>query len=92
MRPEEAPNVAPVPTAFRPRSSQNPYPWAPGAATTVEETPRKGEPVEGTETYAPHHRLLHLVEAAQRAGFSESEIVQIVEDELDPDGELDQAA
>lgn len=48
--------------------------------------------MEGNETLAPHHQLLHLVEAAQRAGHSESEIVQIVEDELDGDAELDQAA
>ena len=82
MRPEEAPNVAP---------QQNAYPFATTAATTVEATKRKGEPVEGTERQ-PHHQLLHLVEAAQLAGFSEREIVQIVEDELDIDAELDQAA
>jgi hypothetical protein len=48
--------------------------------------------VEGIETEAPHHQLLHLVEAAQLAGFSEREIVQIVEQELETDAELDQAA
>jgi hypothetical protein len=48
--------------------------------------------MEGTALDAPHHRLLHLVEAAQLAGYSEHEIVQIVEAELEPDGELDQAA
>ena len=42
---------------------------------------------------APHHQLLHLVEAAQLAGFSEHEIVQIVEQELETDAaELDRAA
>jgi hypothetical protein len=48
--------------------------------------------VEGIETDAPHHQLLHLVEAAQLAGFSEREIVQLVEAELEAGGELDQAA
>jgi hypothetical protein len=74
------------------RSSQNAYPFATNSATTVEATKRKGEPVDGIETNAPHHQLLHLVEAAQLAGFSEREIVQIVEAELDTDAELDQAA
>jgi len=47
--------------------------------------------MEGIET-EPHHQLLHLVEAAQNAGYSEREIVAIVEAELAADGELDQAA
>lgn len=83
MRPEEAPNVAP---------QHNPYPFATSPATTVEATKRKGEPVEGIETTAPHHQLLHLVEAAQLAGFSEHEIVEIVEQELETDAALDKAA
>ena len=83
MRPEEAPNVAP---------QQNAYPFVTRPTTTVESTKRKGEPVEGIETEAPHHQLLHLVEAAQLAGFSEREIVRLVEDELDTDAGLDQAA
>jgi hypothetical protein len=48
--------------------------------------------VEGIERDAPHQQLLHLVEAAQLAGYSEHEIVQIVEVELGTDAELDQAA
>ena len=48
--------------------------------------------MEGIEKDAPHHQLLHLVEAAQLAGHSEREIVQIVEDELESDAELGQAA
>lgn len=48
--------------------------------------------MEGIETKEPHHQLLHLVEAAQLAGFSEHEIVEIVEQELATDAELDQAA
>jgi hypothetical protein len=83
MRPEEAPNVAP---------QQNAYPFATSRPTTVEGTKRKGEPMEGIDTNAPHQQLLHLVEAAQLAGYSEHEIVQIVEQELESDAELDQAA
>lgn len=37
-------------------------------------------------------RLLSLVEAAQRAGHSEAEIVDIVDDALEADNELDAAA
>ncbi|HEY2776855.1 MAG TPA: hypothetical protein VGI77_03045 [Gaiellaceae bacterium] len=48
--------------------------------------------MEGIEGTAPHQQLLHLVEAAQLAGYSEREIVQIVEDELETDAGLDQAA
>jgi hypothetical protein len=48
--------------------------------------------MEGIERDAPHHQLLHLVEAAQLAGYSEREIIQIVEDELESDAALDQAA
>jgi hypothetical protein len=48
--------------------------------------------MDGTHREAPHHQLLHLVEAAQNAGYSEREIVQIVEQELESDAELDQAA
>ena len=48
--------------------------------------------MQGIETNAPHHQLLHLVEAAQLAGYSESEIVAIVEAELETDVELDEAA
>ena len=47
--------------------------------------------MEGIER-EPHHQLLHLVEAAQLAGYSERQIVQIVEDELEADTKLDQAA
>ena len=48
--------------------------------------------MEGIETDGPHHQLLHLVEAAQNAGYSEREIVRIVEDELETDAEIDRAA
>ena len=48
--------------------------------------------MEGIETDGPHHQLLHLVEAAQNAGYSEREIVQLVEAELATDADLDEAA
>jgi hypothetical protein len=48
--------------------------------------------MEGTATDSPHHQLLHLVEAAQQAGYTESEIVEIVERELETDADLDRAA
>jgi thymidine phosphorylase len=48
--------------------------------------------MDGTKEDAPHHQLLHLVEAAQLAGYSEREIVQLVEAELETGDELDQAA
>ena len=48
--------------------------------------------MEGIETDGPHHQLLHLVEAAQNAGYSERVIVRIVEAELETDAELDRAA
>ena len=48
--------------------------------------------MEGTEKGTEFNHLLHLVEAAQRAGYSESEIVEVVEDALETDAELDRAA
>ena len=48
--------------------------------------------MDGTERDAPHLQLLHLVEAAQQAGYSEREIVAIVEAELETDADLDRAA
>jgi hypothetical protein len=48
--------------------------------------------MEGIETNGPHHQLLHLVEAAQNAGYSGREIVQLVEAELATDADLDEAA
>ena len=93
MRPEEGANVAPVRLSVRSIVwSQNAYPFATGSVSTVEATQRKGEPMDGTETTSPHHQLLHLVEAAQQAGYSEREIVEIVERELEMDADLDRAA
>ena len=45
-----------------------------------------------TENEAREQHLLLMVEAAQRAGRSESEIAQIVEEAADADAELDAAA
>ena len=39
-----------------------------------------------------HQHMLHLVESAQRAGYSDSEIGEIVQDALDADAELETAA
>jgi len=39
-----------------------------------------------------HHHMLLMVEAAQRAGRSESEIAKIVDDALEADTDLERAA
>ncbi len=44
------------------------------------------------ENEADRQRMLHLVESAQRAGYSESEIGAIVEDAFTADAELEPAA
>lgn len=44
------------------------------------------------ENEANQQHLLLMIEAAQRAGRSEAEIEQIVEDAADSDAELDAAA
>jgi hypothetical protein len=48
--------------------------------------------MDGIEQDNEFSRLLHLVESAQRAGYSEREIVEVVESALGDDGELDRAA
>ena len=49
----------------------------------------KGRTHGRDRTTSPHHQLLHLVEAAQQAGYSETEIVEIVERELETDADVD---
>lgn len=44
------------------------------------------------EREAEEQQMLLVVESAQRAGLSEREIVEIVEDAIDADAELDRAA
>jgi hypothetical protein len=44
------------------------------------------------ETEARRQRMLLLVESAQRAGCSEREIVEIVEDAVESDAEIEDAA
>jgi hypothetical protein len=44
------------------------------------------------EREADQQHMLLLVESAQRAGFSECEIAEIVEDAIDADAELERAA
>ena len=46
----------------------------------------------GQERETDQHRMLLLVESAQRAGLSEREIVQIVEDAIKADAEHERAA
>jgi hypothetical protein len=44
------------------------------------------------QTQTQLQRLLQLVESAQRAGHSENEIAQLVDDAVDADAELEDAA
>jgi hypothetical protein len=44
------------------------------------------------KTEVERQHMLLLVESAQRAGFSEREIVEIVDDAVEADAELDDAA
>jgi hypothetical protein len=44
------------------------------------------------KTEAERQRMLHLVESAQRAGYSETEIVEIVDDAVEADAEIEDAA
>ncbi len=48
--------------------------------------------MEGTERVAELERLLHMVESAQRAGYTENEIVEVVEHALEADAQIDRAA
>jgi len=44
------------------------------------------------DTEADRRHMLLLVESAQRAGSSECEVVQIVDDAIEADAEIDRAA
>jgi hypothetical protein len=48
--------------------------------------------MEGQKQETDVQHMLLVVEAAQRAGRSESEIVEIVEDAIQADADLDRAA
>ena len=48
--------------------------------------------MSGQERETDQARMLFLVESAQRAGLSEREIVQIVEDAIEADAEHERAA
>jgi DNA-binding transcriptional regulator YhcF (GntR family) len=41
---------------------------------------------------AEQQHMLHVVESAQRAGLSETEIAEIVEDAIEADAEVERAA
>jgi hypothetical protein len=49
-------------------------------------------PMSGQQQDAVDQHMLIMVESAQRAGHSESEIVEIVDEALEADAELDRAA
>ena len=48
--------------------------------------------MSGRETEADQQHMLLVVESAQRAGYSESEIGEIVEDAIEADAEVERAA
>ncbi len=48
--------------------------------------------MSGREKEADQQHMLLVVESAQRAGCSESEIAEIVEDAIEADAELERAA
>ena len=48
--------------------------------------------MSGRETEVDQQHMLLVVESAQRAGYSESEIGAIVEDAIDADAEPERAA
>jgi hypothetical protein len=48
--------------------------------------------MSGQQNEAEQQHMLHLVEAAQRAGNSESEIVELVDAAVEADADLDRAA
>ncbi len=48
--------------------------------------------MSGPEQETDQQRMLHLVESAQRAGRSESEIRELVRDALEADAEREAAA
>jgi hypothetical protein len=48
--------------------------------------------MSGQQQDAVDQHMLIMVESAQRAGHSESEIVEIVDEALEADAELDRAA
>jgi hypothetical protein len=48
--------------------------------------------MSGRENEAERRQMLHLVESAQRDGYSETEITEIVNDAIEADAELDAAA
>jgi len=64
--------------------------------TRTEALPRRNAAVRTVvgmeQTENGLHRLLQLVESAQRAGHSEDEITTIVDEALEADAELDAAA
>ncbi len=52
----------------------------------------EGAPMSTQEKQSEQQHLLHLVESAQRAGYSEREIQELVEDALEADVQREAAA
>ena len=75
-------------------SSQNPYCIATAAVPTVGErnATERECPCQGKQHEAEQQHLLLMVESAQRAGRSETEISAIVDEAVDAEPELDRAA
>ena len=48
--------------------------------------------MSGRENEAERRQMLHVVESAQRDGYSEIEIAEIVNDAIEADVEIDDAA
>ncbi len=76
------------------KPSQNPYCIAMTSARTLDSSNRqqRGVPMSGQTQEAELQHLLHMVESAQRAGRSESEIGEIIDDAIEADADLERAA
>jgi hypothetical protein len=58
----------------------------------VRKRDREGVPMSGQAEELEQQHMLLMVESAQRAGRSEDEIVEIVDDAIEADGDLERAA
>jgi hypothetical protein len=64
------------------------------SALTVEtrKRDREGVPMSGQADELEQQHMLLMVESAQRAGRSEDEIAEIVDEAIEADGDLERAA
>lgn len=56
------------------------------------ERDKEGVPMSGQADELEQQHMLLMVESAQRAGRSENEIAEIVDDAIEADGDLERAA